>query len=82
MQTVVWILRLAIVLVLVWFAVKNGQDVTLTGAERILLFATGADGTTWLVPAYRFTTADGTGPIVVAVDDRFLGATGVTPTGR
>ncbi|MBV8165488.1 MAG: LapA family protein [Alphaproteobacteria bacterium] len=31
MQTVVWILRLAIVLVLVWFAVKNAQDVTLTG---------------------------------------------------
>ena len=31
MQTVVWIARLAIVLVLVWFAVKNGQDVTLTG---------------------------------------------------
>ena len=31
MQTVVWIVRLAIVLVLVWFAVKNGQDVTLTG---------------------------------------------------
>ena len=31
MQTVVWIVRLAIVLVLVWFAVKNSQDVTLTG---------------------------------------------------
>ena len=31
MQTVIWILRLAIVLVLVWFAVKNGQDVKLTG---------------------------------------------------
>ncbi|HEX4781017.1 MAG TPA: LapA family protein [Usitatibacter sp.] len=31
MQTLVWIARLAIVLVLVWFAVKNAQDVTLHG---------------------------------------------------
>ena len=31
MQTVVWILRLAIVLVLLWFAVKNSQDITLRG---------------------------------------------------
>ena len=31
MQTLVWIVRLFIVLVLVWFAVKNAQDVTLTG---------------------------------------------------
>jgi len=56
--------------------------VTLTGADRILLFTIGTDGSFWLVPAYRFTTADGPGPIVLAVDDRFLGATGVTPTGR
>jgi len=40
MQTVVWILRLAIVLVLVWFAVKNAQDVTLTGLS----------GQTWQAP--------------------------------
>jgi len=31
MQAVVWILRLAIVVVLVWFAVKNAQMVTLHG---------------------------------------------------
>ena len=31
MQTLVWIARLLIVMVLVWFAVKNAQDVTLTG---------------------------------------------------
>ena len=31
MQTVVWIARLAIVLVLVWFAVKNAQEVRLYG---------------------------------------------------
>lgn len=49
------------------------QDVTLTGAERILLFATSADGNEgWLVPAYRFSTADGSGPSVIAIDDRFL----------
>ncbi len=31
MQILVWIFRLAIVLVLVWFAVKNAQPVTLHG---------------------------------------------------
>ena len=31
MQAIVWIVRLAIVVVLVWFAVKNAQDVTLHG---------------------------------------------------
>ena len=31
MQAIVWILRFAIVVVLVWFAVKNAQDVTLYG---------------------------------------------------
>ncbi|HEY4998807.1 MAG TPA: LapA family protein [Usitatibacter sp.] len=31
MQTVVWIIRLFIVLVLVWFAVKNAQVVTIYG---------------------------------------------------
>ena len=49
------------------------QDITLTGAERILLYATSADGNEgWLVPAYRFTTADGAGPTVIAVDEGFL----------
>ena len=31
MQTVVWIVRLFIVMILVWFAVKNAQDVTIKG---------------------------------------------------
>lgn len=31
MQALVWILRLAIVLVLVWFAVKNAGEVTING---------------------------------------------------
>jgi uncharacterized integral membrane protein len=31
MQTVVWIVRFIIVVILVWFAVKNSQDVTLRG---------------------------------------------------
>ena len=31
MQTVVWILRFVIVVVLVWFAVKNAQVVTIHG---------------------------------------------------
>jgi len=31
MQTVVWILRFVIVVVLVWFAVKNAQVVTIYG---------------------------------------------------
>lgn len=31
MQALVWILRLVIVLVLVWFAVKNAQPVTIHG---------------------------------------------------
>jgi uncharacterized integral membrane protein len=31
MQTVVWIVRLFIVMILVWFAVKNSQDVTIKG---------------------------------------------------
>jgi putative membrane protein len=31
MQAIVWILRFLIVVVLVWFAVKNAQEVTLYG---------------------------------------------------
>jgi hypothetical protein len=49
------------------------QEVTLTGAERVLLFATSYDGNDgYLVPAYRFQTADGEGPTVLAIDDTFL----------
>ena len=49
------------------------QDITLTGAEVILLYVTSYDGTEgWLVPAYRFSTSDGPGPTVIAVDERFL----------
>jgi hypothetical protein len=49
------------------------QEVTLTGAERVLLFATSYDGNDgYLVPAYRFQTADGEGPTVLAIDDSFL----------
>ena len=49
------------------------QKVVLTAVTQILLFTTSVDGTeTWLVPAYRFTTADGAGPTVIAVDDGFL----------
>ena len=46
------------------------QEITITGAEQVLLFAqsyTGDEG--WLVPAYRFTTSDGVGPTVLAIDD-------------
>ncbi len=31
MQAIAWILRLAILIVLVWFAVRNGQEVELRG---------------------------------------------------
>jgi uncharacterized integral membrane protein len=31
MQVLVWILRFAIIVVLVWFAVKNGQEVEIVG---------------------------------------------------
>jgi hypothetical protein len=49
------------------------QEVTLIGAERVLMFAASYDGTeSWLVPAYRFTTEDGVGPFVLAIDDSFL----------
>lgn len=49
------------------------QEVALTGAERVLLYLSSADGQEgWLVPAYRFATADGPGPTVIAVDDQFL----------
>lgn len=49
------------------------QTVTITGAQRVLLFAasyTGDDG--WLVPAYRLDTDQGPGPTVLALDDSFL----------
>ena len=49
------------------------QEITLTGAEQILLYASSYTGEeSWLVPAYRFTTDEGVGPSVLAIDDRFL----------
>ena len=49
------------------------QDITLTAADRILLFVTSYDGSeNWLVPGYRFRTNDGEGPSVLAIDDAFL----------
>ena len=39
MQALVWILRFAIVVVLVWFAVKNAQEVTLYGLPEQTLKA-------------------------------------------
>jgi hypothetical protein len=49
------------------------QQITLTGAERVLLLAQSFTGEeSWLVPAYRFATSDGVGPTVLAIDDSFL----------
>jgi hypothetical protein len=49
------------------------QEITITGAERVLLFAPSFTGDIgFLVPAYRFTTSDGFGPTVLAIDDSFL----------
>ncbi|MEY2423626.1 MAG: hypothetical protein QOI95_3693 [Acidimicrobiaceae bacterium] len=63
------------------------QEITIVGAEGVLLFAqsfTGDEG--WLVPAYRLTTSDGIGPTVLAIDDSFLlpppGASDDLPTGK
>ncbi|MEY2431525.1 MAG: hypothetical protein QOC92_1250 [Acidimicrobiaceae bacterium] len=49
------------------------QEITLTGVEQVLLLAVSYDGSErWLVPGYRFSTADGVGPSVLAIDDSFL----------
>lgn len=49
------------------------QEITITGVEQILLFAASYTGEeSWLVPAYRFTTDEGVGPSVFAIDDSFL----------
>ncbi|MEY2403507.1 MAG: hypothetical protein QOD38_1058 [Acidimicrobiaceae bacterium] len=59
------------------------QEITLVGAERVLLFApsfTGDEG--WLLPAYRFTTSDGVGPTVLAISDSFLITPDQVPTGK
>ena len=54
------------------------QEITITGAEQVLLFAPSYDGSeSWLVPGYRFTTSQGVGPTVLAIDDSFL-----TPPGQ
>ncbi|MEY2454174.1 MAG: hypothetical protein QOD92_3748 [Acidimicrobiaceae bacterium] len=49
------------------------QEITLIGAEQVLLFAQSfTDDQGWLVPAYRFTMSDGTGPTALAIDESFL----------
>lgn len=49
------------------------QRIVLTEAERILLAASSYDGRElYLVPGYRFGTADGLGPSVLAIDESFL----------
>ena len=49
------------------------QEITITGAEQILLYASSYTGEeSWLVPGYRFTTDQGVGPSVLAIDDSFL----------
>jgi hypothetical protein len=48
-------------------------EVELTDAERVLLAVPSWDGSgTYLVPGYRFTTAEGPGPIVPAIEDDAL----------
>lgn len=60
------------------------QQITIAGAERILIFASTYDGSdSWLVPAYRFTTGDGVGPSVLAIDDSFFAPPpDQTPSGK
>jgi hypothetical protein len=49
------------------------QQITITGAERILILATSYDGRdSFLVPGYRFTTSSGGTVSVLAIDDSFL----------
>ena len=49
------------------------QEITITGAQRVLLFAASYTGDEeFLVPAYRFSTDQGAGPTVLAIDDKFL----------
>jgi hypothetical protein len=59
------------------------QEIAITDAAQILLLAPSIDGaTTWLVPAYRFSTADGVGPTVLAIDDSFLTPPDQVPDGK
>ncbi|HEV3227728.1 MAG TPA: hypothetical protein VGZ52_12865 [Acidimicrobiales bacterium] len=62
--------------------VSGASVVTVTRADRILQFATSYDGQqSWLLPSYRFATADGSGPSTLAIDDRFLTPPDQVPAG-
>jgi hypothetical protein len=59
------------------------QEITITGAEQILLYAASYTGEeSWLVPAYRFATDQGVGPSVLAIDDSFLTPPDQVPSGK
>lgn len=59
------------------------QHVTITGARQVLIFTPSFDGTEgWLVPGYAFSTADGDGPVVFAVDGQFFQPPGIVPDGK
>jgi hypothetical protein len=46
--------------------------VVLSSVEVVLAAVPGSDGAIWLVPAYRFETADGGSFVVLAIDDSFI----------
>ncbi|MEP6659074.1 MAG: hypothetical protein ABJD24_04070 [Acidimicrobiales bacterium] len=46
--------------------------ITITGAHETLLPLMGADGSTWLVPGYEFSAADGGTWPVLAIDQSFV----------
>lgn len=49
-------------------------DIHLTGVTQVLMQWWSTDGTVWLIPAYRFTDADGGWYPVMAVTDEYLPA--------
>lgn len=49
-------------------------DIRLTGVTKVLMQWWSADGTVWLLPAYRFTDPDGAWYPVLAVTDEYLPA--------
>ena len=53
--------------------------VELVGVEADLWWAWDSDGSVWLLPAYRFNSADGGNYVVPAVTDEFLIETGERP---
>jgi hypothetical protein len=48
------------------------QEVVLTGATNSLMLIPSGAADAYLVPAYAFTTADGTGPTTLAIDTSWL----------